>query len=85
MHLTNFMTDTSQSNSALIAIQASEDPIFGREYIRILVIGSRRGVISIIHTLHNLQFAEVGEWSPLLPTANPGEMMSILTRHIFVN
>ncbi|MDZ8258394.1 hypothetical protein [Nostoc sp. ChiQUE01b] len=81
----SFLADTNQSNSAFVAVKASKDPIFGKESIRILVIGSRRGVISIIHTLHNLQFAEVGEWSRLLPTANPGEMMSILTRHIFVN
>jgi hypothetical protein len=85
MHLTNFLTDASQANSASVTVKASEDPVFSRESVKILVIGSRRGVISIIHTLHNLQFAEVGEWSPLLPTANPGEMMSILTRHIVVS
>ena len=31
MHLTNFMTDTSQLNSTSIAVKASEDPIFSRE------------------------------------------------------
>lgn len=53
-----------------------------RESLRVLVIGSRKGVTSTIHTLHRLGFAEVGEWSPLLPAPTPGEVMSILTRYI---
>jgi hypothetical protein len=53
-----------------------------RESLRILVIGSRRGVTTTIQTLHQLRFAEVHDWSPLLPAANPGEVMSILTRYI---
>jgi hypothetical protein len=53
-----------------------------REALRVLVIGSRKGVINTIHTLHRLGFAEVGEWSPLLPAPAQGEVMSILTRYI---
>jgi hypothetical protein len=53
-----------------------------REPLRILIIGSRKGVIGTIRTLHRLRFAEVGAWSPLLPGPNPGEVMSILTRYI---
>lgn len=53
-----------------------------RESLRVLIIGSRKGVTSTIQTLYRLGFAEVAEWSPLLPAPNPGEVMSILTRYI---
>jgi hypothetical protein len=56
-----------------------------REPLRVLVIGSRRGVTSTIQTLHRLGFAEVGEWSPLLPAPNSGEVMSILTRYLLLD
>jgi len=52
-----------------------------REPLRILVIGSRDGVIETIHDLHRRSFAEVSLWSPLLPTPNLHEVMSILTRY----
>ncbi|NJL38277.1 MAG: hypothetical protein HC899_17180 [Leptolyngbyaceae cyanobacterium SM1_4_3] len=51
-----------------------------RERLRILVIGSRDGVIETIHDLHRRGFAEVGLWSSLLPVPSSGEVMSILTR-----
>ena len=53
-----------------------------RESLRVLLIGSRNGVINTIQTLYRLGFAEVAEWSPLLPAPNPGEVMSILTRYL---
>ena len=56
-----------------------------REPLKILIIGSRRGVVGTIRSLYRLGFAEVGEWSPLLPAPNSGEVMSILTRSIPVN
>ncbi|MEB3179018.1 MAG: hypothetical protein VKL59_08330 [Nostocaceae cyanobacterium] len=37
---------------------------------------------NIIHTLYRLHFAEVTEGSPLQPTKNPGEFMSILIRYL---
>ncbi|MBD1997069.1 hypothetical protein H6G00_10600 [Leptolyngbya sp. FACHB-541] len=51
-----------------------------RERLRILVIGSRDGVIKTIHDLYRRGFAEVSAWSPLLPAPSSGEVMSILTR-----
>jgi hypothetical protein len=58
------------------------EPTPNREPLRVLVIGSRKGVTSTIQTLYRLGFAEVGEWSPLLPAPNAGEVMSILTRYV---
>ena len=57
------------------ALQNSE-----RDRLRVLIIGSRDGVIEAIHDLHRRDFAEVGMWSPLLPAPSSGEVMSILTR-----
>jgi hypothetical protein len=57
------------------ALQNSE-----RERLRVLIIGSRDGVIETIHDLYRCDFAEVNAWSPLLPAPSSGEVMSILTR-----
>jgi hypothetical protein len=59
---------------------SSSDPQTEYEKVRILIIGSPQAVTEIIHTLYRLNFAEVNEWSPLLPAPKPGEVMSILTR-----
>ncbi|MBD1871521.1 hypothetical protein H6F88_14230 [Oculatella sp. FACHB-28] len=50
-----------------------------RDRLRVLIIGSRDGVIETIHDLYHRGFAEVSAWSPLLPAPSSGEVMSILT------
>ncbi|MGB3239282.1 MAG: hypothetical protein WBB29_13370 [Geitlerinemataceae cyanobacterium] len=52
------------------------------EIVRILAIGSPWGVNSTIRTLYSLGFAQISEWSPLLPAPNSGDVMSILTRRL---
>jgi alkanesulfonate monooxygenase SsuD/methylene tetrahydromethanopterin reductase-like flavin-dependent oxidoreductase (luciferase family) len=66
---------TSTAEREVSALQNPE-----RERLRVLVIGSRDGVVETIHDLHHRGFAEVGLWSPLLPAPSSGEVMSILTR-----
>lgn len=53
-----------------------------REVVRVVIFSSKTGVNSTILTLHKLNFAHIHEWSPLLPSSNPGEVMSILTRYL---
>jgi hypothetical protein len=53
----------------------------GGEKVRLLVIGSVEGVTEVIHTLHSLGYAEVREWSRIVPIPDEGSFMSILTRH----
>lgn len=77
-----FLSEAGRSPAFNLSIAISADPPEGRESVRLLVIGSRAGVINVIHTLHHHGFAEVGAWSPLLPGPNPGEVMSILTWYI---
>lgn len=76
----SFLFYTSESLPA--AQSQPPQPLPAREPLRVLLIGSRRGVMNTIQTLYRLRFAEVREWSPLLPTANAGEVMSILTRYL---
>jgi len=66
------------------ANQPTEQPLPQREPIKHLLIGSPKAVTSTIHFLQVIGYASVGDWSPLLPTANPGEVMSILSRQILM-
>jgi hypothetical protein len=50
-----------------------------------MVVGSAKGVVKIIHTLYRVGFAEVTEWSPATPTANPGEVMSVMRRCVLLD
>jgi hypothetical protein len=81
----NFLLFASETPTSTSVELPSEQVSPDREALRILVIGSRRGVTGTIQTLHRLRFAEVREWSPLLPAPHPGEVMSILTRYILAD
>lgn len=83
--VTSFLTDASQPDSASVEVRASTDRKSGREFVKVIVVGSAKGVVKIIHTLYRLGFAEVTEWSPPTPTANPGEVMSVLRRCVLLD
>jgi hypothetical protein len=78
----NFLTDTSQTSTIPVSPEVVASPLGSQEPVKLLVIGSRRGVLNIIYSLFHRGFAEVHEWSPLLPGPQPGEVMSILIRQI---
>ena len=52
-----------------------------RELLKILIVSSRKAVNRTIHSLHHANFAQVSDWSPIVPTQNPGEVMSILVKY----
>ena len=52
----------------------------GQEQMRILLISSPTWVEATVHDLHARGFADTNAWSRLVPGANPGEVVSILTR-----
>jgi hypothetical protein len=52
----------------------------GQEQMRILLISSPTWVTETTHDLHARGFADTNAWSSLVPGANPGEVVSILTR-----
>ena len=77
------MMKHSVPQSRNLDVPSSEEGVSGDELLRHLLIGSTDGVTSTIQTLHCLGYAEPGDWSPLLPVADSGEVMSILIRNIF--
>jgi len=79
--LKDFLAGTHEIPTPPIPADTPE-PSPSRVPIKLLLIGSHRGVTSTINTLYLLGFAQVSEWSPLLPGPNPGEVMSILVRYL---
>ena len=75
------MITTSKSVPELLREEASQTPHPDRQPIRILACGVPAGVEGVVRHLHVLGFAEVGEWSPPLPSPVKGEVMRILTRY----
>ena len=56
-----------------------------REPLKHLLIGSPKTVTSTIYYLKKLGYADVNDWSPLLPSpTNSGEVMTILVKYIVV-
>jgi hypothetical protein len=53
-----------------------------RESVRLIVVGSRAGVIAMIHTLHLKAIAQADDWSELQPEPMTGKWMSVVTRSI---
>ncbi|HEY9706708.1 MAG TPA: hypothetical protein V6D48_00720 [Oculatellaceae cyanobacterium] len=79
-----FVPDASETPAVSVSPSASPEPTANREPVKILIIGSPKGVNNIIHTLYRLKFAEVTAWNPLQPTANPDEVVSILKRQLSI-
>jgi hypothetical protein len=48
--------------------------------LRIVIVGSAERIIQTTHQLHSLGFADVGDWSPVLPLPNSTELFCLLTR-----
>ncbi|MEH2069402.1 MAG: hypothetical protein V7K47_14770 [Nostoc sp.] len=82
---TSFLAETLETNALLVSTKDSTETTPNKESVKVVIYGSKKGVNNIILTLYKLGFAQVNEWSPLLPSSNPGEVMSILTRHILTN
>lgn len=80
-----FIDDSNEPESASVELQTSADSNSDREFVKLIVVGSPKGVTKIIHTLFRLGFAEVTEWSQPVPTANPREVMSVMKRCVLVN
>ncbi|KYC34697.1 hypothetical protein WA1_49085 [Scytonema hofmannii PCC 7110] len=79
----SFLSDADEPNAPVLS-KAADNTTPGREPLKHLLIGSPKAVTSTIHYLQILGYANVGDWSPLLPSPNPGEVMSILSRNILV-
>lgn len=54
---------------------------FDRRFNKMILIGTPDWVNGMIWRLHASGIAEAGSWSRLLPTGNPGEVISTLLRY----
>ncbi|MEA5506997.1 hypothetical protein VB735_28665 [Halotia wernerae UHCC 0503] len=83
MMTTSFVSSADNLNTPILS-QSDFQTVPNREPLKHLLIGSSKAVTSTIHYLKVIGYADVDDWSQLLPTGNPGEVMSILSRHILV-
>ncbi len=78
----SFLAKAFQATAPAVSSSVIAKTTPNREPVKVIIFGSTTGVNNTILTLYKLGFAQVNEWSPLLPSPNPGEVMSILTRYI---
>ena len=72
------MTDTINTPTN----PAPEEPSSEQELIRVQVMSSPKAVNMTIQNLANLGFAQVSEWSRLVPGPRIGQVTSTLNRYI---
>jgi hypothetical protein len=80
----NFLCDNRHRTIPISQFQAISLQLPERETIKHTLIGSSKAVIATIRLLHQLGYADMLDWSPLLPTDNLGEVMSVLVRAITI-
>lgn len=64
--------------------QPTESPERRSETVKVIVLGSPEAVKAIIYQLYRLGFAEVTAWTPFQKTAKLGEVITLLTRRIWL-
>lgn len=79
----SFLSSVEESNTTTNS-PSEVQTVQSKEPLKHLLIGSPKAVTSTIHYLQVIGYADAGDWSPLLPSPNPGEVMSILNRPIVV-
>ena len=88
-----FLPNASQSSETVgieLSLKLHSYSKRDREPVKILIIGSRSAIRAIVHTLHQLRFAEVFEWTDFINIqdpdqpikARPGEAMKALVKYI---
>ncbi|BAY86084.1 hypothetical protein NIES267_55900 [Calothrix parasitica NIES-267] len=80
----SFIAEASNQEKVIPHSQAIISQVTEPEKIRHTLIGSSFAVTRTIQVLQKLGYANVRDWTPLVPTSNPGEVMSVLIRSITV-
>ena len=88
----SFLSSVSQSEAVGVelSLKLYAYPKPDREPVKILIIGSKSAVNSIVYSLHQHRFAEVFEWTDFLPAPSadrplqlqPGEVMKALVKYL---
>lgn len=71
-------------SSFIPGVDSLPPPTGDYELVRVMIFGSSYGVNYTIRWLYTLKFAQISEWSFLMPAPN-GEFMTILTKRIPLN
>ena len=77
-----FLPNESEVPFAEVPTQPSTNLGYGNEYVKVMVVGSRKGIDIIIKRLCSLGFAEASEWSPAVPYEDSGEMMRLVRKKV---
>lgn len=80
----SFITESKNKDLVIPNSQSIISQVSEPEKIKHTLIGSSKAIMRTIQILHKLGYANVSDWSPLLPTSNSEEFMSILIRSITV-
>lgn len=79
--LSRFAASGGESAPPLLLANPVSKP--GREPLRHLIVGSREGVQSQIHTLHVLNYADQATWSRLFTIPEPGILLTPKQGEVF--
>ena len=77
-----FLPNDSELPLAEVATQPSTHSGYGHEHVKVMVVGSHKGLDMIIKRLCSLGFAQVSEWSPAVPYQDSGEMMRLVRKKV---
>ncbi|MGB7443015.1 MAG: hypothetical protein WA919_18275, partial [Coleofasciculaceae cyanobacterium] len=75
-----FLPNESQSPLTEVSINS----VSRKEFVKVMVVGSRPGIKLIIRMLHHLRFAEINEWSPPVSYGESGEVMSLVRKKVIL-
>lgn len=78
----NFLPNDSELPFAEVPTQPSTNSGYGQEFVKVMVVGSRKGIDIIIKRLCCLGFAEMSEWSPPVPYEDSDEMMRLARKKV---
>lgn len=77
-----FLPNDSEAPFVSVPTQPSTHPGYGNEYVKVMVVGSRKGIDLIIKKLCSVGFAQMSEWSPAVPYEDSGEMMRLVRKKV---
>lgn len=76
------MFQETPSDAAASTAQPAPEPAPQFEVVRHMLFGSPIAVHATIKQLHSLGYADPNDWSRLLATGRPNEVMAILTKKV---
>ena len=90
MPLQNFVAPPDISTVLESPLQLYSAPKADREPVKVIVVGSKAAVSTIVHALHQRRFAEVFEWTDFLKAPKegsrlvlqPNEVMKVLVKYL---